>query len=155
MHNLIKKAAFVAASAAALASVSFAPAQAEKADGPAGTVDTVITQFQQVGITKKKITIAAQVECDEWAEIGLHGQFKFKIVDVTASEAKGREVVSYRESIKATRINFCEALGILRAPRKKFKGTHVYAAFVYFDATKNHEEADSDWAGPEYIGDIT
>jgi len=150
VHRFIKRTALTAASAAALASISFAgPAQADKTHGgPAATVDTEISFFEEVGITHKKVTIVANVECaSEAPPIDLHGQFKLKIIDATASDNAGREIVVYKKSIKAKRVSICESTGIFRVSQTKFLPLdHGYKAEVYFDAQKNHVEADSNTA---------
>jgi hypothetical protein len=156
--SFIKKAALTAASAAALESISFAgPAQADKADGPAGTIETRISFLHQIGITNHKITIGADVECDGDVPFGvdLHGKFRFTIVDVSASDTAGHEVDVYKKSIKAKRISICESGAILRVPQSKLKPAHQYAVYVFFDATKNHEEADSSTSEWEPIGIYT
>jgi hypothetical protein len=154
VNSFLKKVALTAASAAALASVSFAvPAQADKTHGgPAATVDTEISFFEQIGITHKKVTIAATVECSDEADIDLHGQFKLRIIDTTASDNAGRTIVVYKKSVKAKRVNICASAGLFRVSQKEFRpGDHQYKAEVYFDAQKNHVEADSNvactWVG--------
>jgi hypothetical protein len=148
VHTFIKRAALTAAAAAALASISFAgPAQADKTHGgPAATVDTDISFFEEVGITHKKVSIVANASCEDYgAGIDLHGKFKLKIVDVTASQHAEREIDVYKKTIKAKRVHICNAVGLFRVSQTKFLPLdHEFVALVYFDAQKNHQEADSE-----------